>query len=391
MPRAGTGSRSTRPAAATARARSARCASSRASCRSARSTRARSRPTSCATAGAWPAARRPRCDLVIDVPPLQTRPKAATVGVGRQVILRPSVQKRYLELAEPTLQDQASDLERILAAMDDLELRVGVDVVRTLPKLVRECEWKLTAVVVDDELVGVEAGDTTARMFGIAFDLGTTTVVATLLDLSTGTPVAVRSILNRQQPYGADVIRRISATMMDPTVLPKLQELAQGTLADLVAEVLEQGEVVARRGLRGRARRQRDDDAAAARHRSRAGRRGAVHHGRLELPAHARLRLRRDRAPARARPRLPGARRLRRRRHRLGPAGLRHDARQAAAPVHRRRHELRDRARQRRAPAHDGRARRAGLRGGADPLRHARRRRRDRDRAHRRRRGRRSA
>ena len=80
-------------------------------------------------------------------------------------------------------------------------------------------------------------------MFGIAFDLGTTTVVATLLDLSTGTPVAVRSILNRQQPYGADVIRRISATMMDPTVLPKLQELAQGTLADLVAEVLEQGEV----------------------------------------------------------------------------------------------------------------------------------------------------
>ena len=183
------------------------------------------------------------CDLVIDVPPLQTRPKAATVGVGRQVILRPSVQKRYLELAEPTLQDQASDLERILAAMDDLELRVGVDVVRTLPQLVRAAEWRLTAVVVDDELVGVEAGDTTARMFGIAFDLGTTTVVATLLDLSTGTPAAVRSILNRQQPYGADVIRRISATMMDPTVLPKLQELAQGTLADLVAEVLEQGEV----------------------------------------------------------------------------------------------------------------------------------------------------
>ena len=183
------------------------------------------------------------CDLVIDVPPLQTRPKAATVGVGRQVILRPSVQKRYMELSEPDLRDQVSDLERILGAMDDLELRVGVDVVRTLPQLVRASDWKVTAVVVDDELIGVEAGDTTARMFGIAFDLGTTTVVATLLDLSTGTPVAVRSILNRQQPYGADVIRRISATMMDPTVLPKLQDLAQGTLAELVSEVLEAGEV----------------------------------------------------------------------------------------------------------------------------------------------------
>ena len=216
-------------------------------------------------------------------------------------------------------------------------------------------------------------------MYGIAFDLGTTTVVATLLDLSTGTPVGVASILNRQQPYGADVIRRISATMMDADVGPKLQQLAQSTLSDLVGEVLEEGGRRARGGLRGRTRGQRDDDRAAARHRSRAGRRGAVHHGRVELPADACERLRRDGAPARPCPRLPGARRLRRRRHRRGPAGLGHDARQALAALHRRRHELRDRARQRRAPAHDRRARRAGLRGGADPLRHARRRRRDRD------------
>src|SRR4029077_16173134 len=99
------------------------------------------------------------------------------------------------------------------------------------------------AVVVDDELIGVEAGDTTGRMFGIAFDLGTTTVVATFLDLSTGPPARVRSILNRQQPYGADVIRRISATMMDPTVLPKLQALPQGTLAALSPERADQAQV----------------------------------------------------------------------------------------------------------------------------------------------------
>ena len=128
--------------------------------------------------------------------------------------------------------------------MDDLELRVGVDVVRTLPKLVRASDWKVTAVVVDDELIGVEAGDTTARMFGIAFDLGTTTVVATLLDLSTGTPVAVRSILNRQQPYGADVIRRISATMMDPTVLPEAAGARPGhARRPRRARCCEQGEV----------------------------------------------------------------------------------------------------------------------------------------------------
>ena len=85
-------------------------------------------------------------------------------------------------------------------------------------------------MVVDDVLIAVEPGDTTARRFGIAFDLGTTTVVATLLDLSTGTPVAVESTLNKQQPFGADVITRISATMMDPGALDKLQQLAQETL-----------------------------------------------------------------------------------------------------------------------------------------------------------------
>ena len=62
-------------------------------------------------------------DLEIEVPPLQTRPKAALVGVGRHVILRPAVQKRYLELDEPSLEDQPSDLERVLAAIDDMELR----------------------------------------------------------------------------------------------------------------------------------------------------------------------------------------------------------------------------------------------------------------------------
>ena len=60
------------------------------------------------------------------MPPLQTRPKAALVGVGRHVILRPAVQKRYVELEEPTLEDQASDLERLLAAVSDLELRVDL-------------------------------------------------------------------------------------------------------------------------------------------------------------------------------------------------------------------------------------------------------------------------
>src|SRR5215472_2087623 len=176
-------------------------------------------------------------DVQVEVPPLVTRPKAATVGVGRQVILRPAAQKRYLELAEPSLADQQTDIERVLAALDDLELRVDLAVLRTIGRRLRAADFKVTAVIIDDVLIDVQAGDTTGQLLGIAFDLGTTTVVATLLDLSTGTPLAVASMLNKQQPFGADVITRISATMLDPRALDTLSSLARETLGELAAEV----------------------------------------------------------------------------------------------------------------------------------------------------------
>jgi uncharacterized 2Fe-2S/4Fe-4S cluster protein (DUF4445 family) len=69
--------------------------------------------------------------------------------------------------------------------------------------------------------------------------------VATLLDLTTATPVAVASALNAQQPFGADVITRISASMMAPAALGRLTALAQETLAGLAAEVCAAGDVAA--------------------------------------------------------------------------------------------------------------------------------------------------
>ena len=182
-------------------------------------------------------------DIRVQVPPLITRPKAATIGVGRQVILRPAVQKRYVELDEPTLSDQRSDSQRLWDALDDLVLRADLHVMRRLPKVLRAADFTVTAVIVDDVLIDVEPGDTTTRRFGIAYDLGTTTVVATLLDLTTGTPVAVGSMLNPQQPFGADVITRISTTMMNPDALDQLAALAQHGLHQLATEVCADGGV----------------------------------------------------------------------------------------------------------------------------------------------------
>jgi len=182
-------------------------------------------------------------DLKVDVPPLTTRPKAATVGVGRQVILRPALQKRYVELDEPSLSDQRTDLDRLLAAIDDLAPSADLHLLRRLPRVLREADFKVTAVIVDEALVDVEPGDTTAERYAIAFDLGTTTVVATLLDVTTGTPLAVASMLNRQQPFGGDVITRISATMLDPRTLDRLQAAAGETLAELAAQVCDEAGV----------------------------------------------------------------------------------------------------------------------------------------------------
>ncbi|MDQ6935619.1 MAG: 2Fe-2S iron-sulfur cluster-binding protein, partial [Actinomycetota bacterium] len=94
-------------------------------------------------------------NLAIEVPPLTTRPKAATVGVGRQVILRPALQKRYVELAEPTLSDQRTDLVRLADAITDLELTADLYVLRRLATVLRVADFKVTAVVVDEALIDV--------------------------------------------------------------------------------------------------------------------------------------------------------------------------------------------------------------------------------------------
>ncbi len=186
---------------------------------------------------------RANSNLKIDVPPLATRPKAATVGVGRQVILRPGVKKRFVELSEPSLHDQRTDLDRLREAASDLEFEADLAVLRYLPTVLRKSDFKVTAVVVDEKLIAVEAGDTSEQNYAIGIDLGTTTVVATLLDLVTGTPMAVKSMLNKQQPFGADVISRISAAMMDPQAGPLMKTAALDTFNELIDEVCTEAKV----------------------------------------------------------------------------------------------------------------------------------------------------
>ena len=186
-----------------------------------------------------------QADVICEVPRLMGNPKAALMGFDRHVILNANVHKIPLSLTPPSLEDQRSDFSRIRDALapEGYEVETSLNALRHLPGLLRKSQWQVTAVVVGHELVSVEAGDTSERAFGMAFDIGTTTVVGMLLDLNSGAPLAVTSTLNSQSVHGADVISRISHTMLNENGLCQLNEAIIGTLNSLIAQLLAEGQV----------------------------------------------------------------------------------------------------------------------------------------------------
>ena len=183
-------------------------------------------------------------DTECEVPRLMRPPKSATMGVNRFVLLEPNVQKVVLELSEPSLEDHHSHLMRLAEALreEGLEPHAATTIPAELAGIVQEGERLVTAVIVGDQLVAVEPYDTTERMFGVSFDIGTTTVVGTLVDLRAGATVAVESTLNGQAPYGADVIARIGHAMKGPDELEQLRAAVIETVNGILDELYWQGE-----------------------------------------------------------------------------------------------------------------------------------------------------
>ena len=189
-------------------------------------------------------------ECIADVPRLMTSPKAALLGYGRHVAIDPNVAKVFLELSEPTLEDQQPDLARVVAALDQEGYAAHADpaVWRALPKMLRNHDWKVTAVVCGDELIAIEGGDTRDHSYGLALDIGTTTVVGAVVDLNTGAVAAVQSTLNGQAAYGADVISRASYTMTEADGLATLQTRIVDTINTLFDQLLA-GSGVARENV----------------------------------------------------------------------------------------------------------------------------------------------
>ncbi|MDU4933777.1 MAG: corrinoid activation/regeneration protein AcsV [Peptostreptococcaceae bacterium] len=128
-----------------------------------------------------------------------------------------NIRKKYIELSEPTLDDNISDVDRIQRYVrhhlgyNEIDFRL--DILRKIPILLRESDFKVTLTYVKKKnkltIIDIEPGNTGESLYGVAIDIGTTSVVVCLVDLVEQVLIDKASSGNAQIKYGADVINRI--------------------------------------------------------------------------------------------------------------------------------------------------------------------------------------
>lgn len=152
----------------------------------------------------------------------------------------PLIQAYPLDMSPPTLHDPRADLERLNAALPHPS-NTSLAVIRQITESARAHVWRLTAYLRDGELIGVAPPD--LPPVGLAVDLGTTKIAASLVDLTTGAELAVAGVLNPQIGYGEDVISRLTYAGRTSDGGHTLAVLVQETLDALLGELTEQAGV----------------------------------------------------------------------------------------------------------------------------------------------------
>ena len=159
------------------------------------------------------------------------------------------VEKKYLELPEPTLQDNLPDITRLISYLklkhDEHRIEVDLSVIRKLPDVIREDDFKVTATLVrpvrdvgKTRLINVQPGDTTNSSYAIAMDIGTTTIYGRIIDLINGDVLAEHGEFNSQISYGEDVISRI-VYAEKPGGLEKLNQVVMKTINKILNKIVK--------------------------------------------------------------------------------------------------------------------------------------------------------
>jgi uncharacterized 2Fe-2S/4Fe-4S cluster protein (DUF4445 family) len=170
-----------------------------------------------------------------------------------QGLFLPPVEKVYIELPEPNNQDHLPDVTRLVSHLklhhDEHRLTVSLPVIRKIPDVLRKEGFRVTATlarpVMDSgktEIINVQPGDTTARNYAIAMDIGTTTIYGQLIDLKSGEILAEHGDFNAQISYGEDVISRIVFAEKEGG-LDRLHKVVAETVNSIIGKIVRRAKV----------------------------------------------------------------------------------------------------------------------------------------------------
>ena len=184
--------------------------------------------------------------IELDFAESQDRKEGVHLGLKANT-LDPGIEKVFVKTSIPSLADERGDWDRFV---DELSIITGKNydkanlyVLSKVSDVLRAGDFALTATVYGDEILEIEAGDTTNRLYGVAIDIGTTSVAAALVDLNQGNILKVVSAENEQTAYGADVISRISYATESQEKALTLRSTVRRTINHLLEELSAQTNV----------------------------------------------------------------------------------------------------------------------------------------------------
>ena len=182
-------------------------------------------------------------DLVIDVPPESQvhRQLVRKSAEYRDVTLDTSIHLYYVEVQEASLDEPTGDLQRLKLALSWewqlTDLDIDPVILETLQPALREGGWKVTVAVHDETTIVAVWPGFWRDAYGLAIDIGSTTIAAHLCNLSTGAVVATGGVMNPQIRFGEDLMSRVSYVMMHPDGSAELTAAVRDGLNDLITEI----------------------------------------------------------------------------------------------------------------------------------------------------------
>jgi uncharacterized 2Fe-2S/4Fe-4S cluster protein (DUF4445 family) len=188
-------------------------------------------------------------DLVIDVPPDSQvhRQVVRKRAEERPIEIDPIIRLCYVEVRQPDMHDPASDFRRLSRALSEQwgieNARADLVLLRRLQKTLRTGQWKVTAAIRSGRDVVALWPGLREKSFGVAIDIGSTTIAAHLCDLGTGEVLASSGLMNPQIRFGEDLMSRVSHVMMNPGGDEALTIAVREAVNKLVGEVAKESAV----------------------------------------------------------------------------------------------------------------------------------------------------